>query len=203
MATVSRDPSLDNMDSWLTRTPPEWEDDATDLAWLASLDDSARDDDPAFLAWIAEQEADMDGLAWLTAIGNTRHGEDTDPSGAKALAASAILDLLYDLRFHRCPTLARYLDSPHTRPTVAALVALTVPGPSCRRVSGFAAELDRLAEEYLQLGTVAGRLAAWAVEDLAHDVEWYGSGNLVEWELDRAAFHAACRDFDALCMEGR
>lgn len=166
--------------------------------------------DELFEAWLAANEpADWpaplpqtDGLAWLVALGNQHHPEDTDPTGARALAGSAVLDVVADVRFHRSVTLARYLDSPHTRPTVEALVALTVPGPD-RRVSGFAAELDALAREWLGLGTVAGRLAAWTVEDLAHEVEWYGSGSLREWEIDRAAFHAACADMDLLCGEDR
>lgn len=148
-----------------------------DAAWFAEVDQLA--DDPA-------------GLAWLKGIANERHSEDTDPSGALALAASAVLDVVRDMRFHRAEWITDYLTNPNTRPTLGALVNLTVPAEG-HRVSGFAAALDQLAREYLALHTTAGRLAAWAVLDVAHEVETYGSANLTEYEIDEAAFRAACR----------
>ncbi len=188
MATLTPVPALDKLDAFIARCrhadPLPFE---HDTAWWASLD---------------APPVQTDGLAWLVSVGNESHPESSDPSGARALAGSAVLDVVADVRFHRSPTIAAYLDSPHTRPTVAALVKLTVPSPG-HRVSGFAAALDDVAREWLALGTLAGRLAAWAVEDVAHEVEWYGSGSLREWELDRAAFAAAVADFDALCSEGR
>jgi hypothetical protein len=138
-------------------------------------------------SWLPEP----DGVAWLRSLANERHSEESDPSGVLALAASAMLDLVRDMRFHKSRTVTDYVNNPNTRPTMAALVNLTVP-PEGHRVSGFAAALDRLAEEYLRLHTAAGGLAAWAVEDVAHEVETYGSANLAEYEIDEAAFRAAC-----------